>query len=490
MSRVRLFATALLAAALVVFGVPFLSGDDITYAAQARITATPGAPIANESFALTGRFATHFQRPAQLQYRTASGWKTLATKRTYSTGGYRFVTRTSVNRLYRVVLPAVRHHLRRYGALTSPTRTVTVVTQSGSLTMLPAIAQKGTTPASSTGARSVITATFRPVRPGRAVFFQQRKGTSWTTVKSTTQNAHGSATFLGAPGPASAPYAYRAVTGGYHGAGAKRTAPARVTDAWTAVPTLSTEFSGTSLPAPWDYRATDLTPAEQKAQRRACSRSDRRAVSVGGGVLQLKVKLDPDRRGQVCKTSVNGTTYKFPYYINGHVGTDQAADGSFTYGIAAARVNFPAQRGEHGSFWLQGGRSEVDTVEYFGAGRHTVNGDESRNIYQFIHYTPTTGAPVSYGGFQKNSAKLLTGTDQWHGHYHVFSVEWTPTRYIFRVDGVETFRTSRGTSPDPHYMVLSLLSSDWELPGMDNSKLPTHMSVDWVKVWQRPGATG
>ena len=35
-------------------------------------------------------------------------------------------------------------------------------------------------------------------------------------------------------------------------------------------------------------------------------------------------------------------------------------------------------------------------------------------------------------------------------------------------------------------LVLSLLSSDWELPDLDKSKLPADMKVDWVRVWQQP----
>jgi beta-glucanase (GH16 family) len=68
----------------------------------------------------------------------------------------------------------------------------------------------------------------------------------------------------------------------------------------------------------------------------------------------------------------------------------------------------------------------------------------------------------------------------------VFSVEWTPTAYIFRVDGVETYRQTKNISGAPEYLVLSLLSSDWELPDLDTSKLPVDMKVDWVRVWQQP----
>ena len=70
--------------------------------------------------------------------------------------------------------------------------------------------------------------------------------------------------------------------------------------------------------------------------------------------------------------------------------------------------------------------------------------------------------------------------------YHVFSVEWSPEGYVFRIDGDTTYRTDKAVSARTQFLILSLLSSDWELPELDRSLLPATMSVDWVRVWQRP----
>jgi hypothetical protein len=67
---------------------------------------------------------------------------------------------------------------------------------------------------------------------------------------------------------------------------------------------------------------------------------------------------------------------------------------------------------------------------------------------------------------------------------HVYSVEWSPDGYVFRVDGHETYRTSQGLSQTPQFLILSLLTSDWELPRL---KPPYgQMDVDWVRVWAPP----
>ena len=177
------------------------------------------------------------------------------------------------------------------------------------------------------------------------------------------------------------------------------------------------------------------------------------------------------------------------FYLNGHVSTE--ATYSFTYGVAAARVKFQKPRGMHGSFWLQSptfgsvpgdakqSGSEIDTVEYFGS-TYPDGGMAS-----FTYFTDKDGNSSKSGGLQTEiSDAIAKKGDAWWKKYHVFSVEWTPEAYVFRVDGVETFRQTENISGVPEVLVLSLLSSDWELPDLDESALPADMKVDWVRVWQ------
>ena len=64
-------------------------------------------------------------------------------------------------------------------------------------------------------------------------------------------------------------------------------------------------------------------------------------------------------------------------------------------------------------------------------------------------------------------------------------MDWTSSGYVFRIDGDITWRSNRAVSKRPEFLILSLLSSDWELPQLDRSTLPADMKVDWVRVWQR-----
>ena len=67
----------------------------------------------------------------------------------------------------------------------------------------------------------------------------------------------------------------------------------------------------------------------------------------------------------------------------------------------------------------------------------------------------------------------------------MFSVEWTPTEYVFRIDGHETWRTSEGISHHPQFLILSLLSSDDELAALGGEDdIDENAYVDWVQFWQ------
>jgi beta-glucanase (GH16 family) len=135
----------------------------------------------------------------------------------------------------------------------------------------------------------------------------------------------------------------------------------------------------------------------------------------------------------------------------------------------------------HGAFWMQSARGpEIDVAEYFG--------NKSKDgIASFLHSRPNSkGRITSVGGRRATANKMLNRNGRTPASgYHVYTVDWTPAGYVFRVDGVETMRTTKLRSKDPHFLVLSLLASDWEIPKIKRSQLSkAYMDVDWVRVWQ------
>lgn len=345
------------------------------------------------------------------------------------------------------------------------------------LAVLPGVAQPGGRPSTSV-AGTLLVASVKPVAAGEEVLLQRRQGARWRTVDRERQDAAGVASFAAprADGPVRAvaldPAGRRSVASEVH-------APLR----WETV--FREEFDGRSLPEAWSHRQLGLYNPEGSRQ---CSTSDRSTVAISGGTLRLAVSRDPARRDEDCRTREYGT---HDYYLNGHVSTEGRY--AFTYGVAAARIKFQRGRGQHGAFWLQRtvaeqvpgapgvSGAEIDVAEFFGEGY------PDGGLASFVYYLDSAEEYRKVGGVQVRAGRTLPPGDTWWDRFHVFSVEWTPDEYVFRVDGRETFRTAEGVSGVDQFLVLSLLSSDWELGRLDPTALPSSMEVDWVRVWQRDG---
>jgi beta-glucanase (GH16 family) len=425
---------------------------------------SPAAPIAGESFAATGRVSTKFKRPVVLRVWSSGAWRTARSGWTTAAGTYRLATTgiTAATK-YDVVAHAYKRKGRTYGQSVSATRTATPTTQAASIYVLPKISQRGTSVAASDSAANAVLARFSPARPGRAVTFQRTVG-GRVLSSTTTERSDGTALFRGslAGGTIHATAAARA--------GAPAVATAEAADAWR--PAFADDFTGSSLdPARWSYRLPGMyIPGRSKAK------SDPAAVSVSGGVLNLKVLKDPRSSSRL---------------LNGHVSTEQSFH--FTYGVAAARVRFQQGRGSHGSFWLQSSAygsakgnpaasgAEIDAAEFFGQGY------PSGGMANFVYYRGSTGKTVQTGGVVPTAAALKPRSDSWWNSYHVFAVDWTPSGYTFYVDGAKMWSTTRGLSRHDEFLVLSLLSSDWELKNLDRAHLSTKsvMKVDWARAWVR-----
>jgi len=296
-------------------------------------------------------------------------------------------------------------------------------------------------------------------------------------VARSRQDRGGFATFPVPPGRT-----YRAATPAASRAPAVTTATARSR-------TFSTVFSDTFAGSALDSGVWTDRPAEgAEAQGgRSCARIDDSVRSLGGGTLQLGIGLDPERAGETCayETPRYGPGSS-PYLLNSQIDTRDAYH--FTHGWAAARIRWQQPDGMHGGFWFLPtngkipGRpdlgTEVDVVEHFG------NDSLKGGVGAFVHHLDETGVNVPLAADHLPTARLKAQGDQWWSSYHVFSVEWTPQEYVFRVDGREFWREDRAVSQAGEYLVLSMLTSDYELRDLAPSEMSATASVDWVRVWR------
>lgn len=342
----------------------------------------------------------------------------------------------------------------------------------GRLTLLPPVVQPGADPARARAARVVGVVRFTPARRGRPVVVQRRlAGGPWRTVVVRRQSAAGVVTFTAAASRGHEPFVYRGVARRARGLPTVRSRPVS-TASWKLK--FSDEFAGTSLDLDkWTHRMVGVA-----IERRTRSVSSQDAVVVRDGILRLLVKRSPVGSNR---------------FLNGHISTGGGRF-SFTRGVAAARIKFQRGRGQHGAFWLQPDAprritgdprrsgAEIDVVEYFGAGYR--NGGLGSFLYNY-GVLNEEGDPRRLGAVWPRATAMLPRGDDWWRSYHVFSVEWTPTSYVFRVDGRRHWRTTAGVSGIDEYLILSLLTSDYELPRLDRRTLPSRMYVDWARVWQR-----
>jgi hypothetical protein len=341
------------------------------------------------------------------------------------------------------------------------------------LQALPPVVQPGTAPARPSNASSLV-ASFVPPSPGQPVAFERRTARGWRVVARDVQDAWGSASI-------------RAKRGTYR----VRTTQARRTwvsakvraRAWTAQ--FEDTFSGTVLdPAVWNSQSreheTDWAP-------RSCARVDARAHRVGSGVLHLGAVLDPERLGLSCAYDWGTKAGSSPYLLNSQVATEFSH--SIRHGIIAARMKPQRAAGMHSAFWMlpQGTRftdgdpsrgTEIDVMEFFG-----TNGRGSETIGSSVGYYNPGWTAVRYGGKFAEARKALQPGNGWWDEFHVFSVEWTPTKYVFRVDGREYYRETKAVSQVNQYLVLSMLTADYELSKLNLSRLDDTAQVDWVRVY-------
>jgi beta-glucanase (GH16 family) len=364
----------------------------------------------------------------------------------------------------------------RISGLDAGTSVGTLITQTVRLRALPQIVQPGGQVASPDAAKAAFTATFDPITAGRDVTLEVLRGSSWQPVATVTQDANGRAQFAAPASRDGQALTYRARAVSYQGLPALVSRTVR-TGRWLT-PTWTDEFYGESLSKKWTHRGQTYEPQSM----RNCSRGSAQAVKVGAGVVRLSVLRDPGR-DTLCPALKKGVIAGYyAYRLNGHISTDESF--SFRYGFAAARVKFPRLRGQHGSFWMQpvggmypgGTGHEIDVIESFGAYR------KRSGMWTYIHRLES-GSVVKTGANIPNT--FLHGPrDGWGKNFHVFSVQWTPTRLVFRIDGKETWRVGGRISQVQQYLKLSLLSSDYELPSIQDRQLPQHMYVDWVRVWE------
>lgn len=354
---------------------------------------------------------------------------------------------------------------------TTAAKAATKSAVAGRLSLMPGIAQRGRTAAAPVSGTQAL-AVFPRARTGQATTLQAKADGGWQSVATARLDRVKSAVFT-------LPHStgtFRAVVTGT--AAVTNTVQGRDFEM-----VFSDTFSGNRL----DTSKWSDTKTIAPAHMRMCSRNSPHARSVAGGVVHLGVAPDRDKAGQTCRWRLNGRSGSHPYMWNTQLNTDGKFD--FTYGYAAARMRMHRDKGMHASFWSQptnwytAGRpalgTEIDVVEFFGR-----TNDGTGTIASFVHWLDANGNMNKRGDKAPRANLLLPAGDNWWNAYHVFSVERTPEAIIFRVDGREFRRETEVVSRAPQYLLLSMLTSDYEMERLTRAGMRQTAAVDWVRVWK------
>jgi len=215
------------------------------------------------------------------------------------------------------------------------------------------------------------------------------------------------------------------------------------------------EFDGATLDmAKWNYRG--LGPRK------------------GGVNVKEAVTLDGKGHLAIATSKVGGK------YHTGMIGTQGKFERAFGYW--ECRVKLQTAIGHWSAFWLQSptygkpvgevatAGTEIDIFEFL-----RKRGDKMQHT---LHWD-------GYGKAHKSQGKVIDVPGLGEG-WHTVGFEWTKSEYVFYVDGKETWRTDKGVSHRPEYIILSLEVGSWA-GDIAKATLPDSAVFDYVRVYrQRP----
>jgi len=219
----------------------------------------------------------------------------------------------------------------------------------------------------------------------------------------------------------------------------------------------SDEFDGNQLDmTKWSYHGLGK-------RRDAVNTKD--AVTLDG---QGRLVITTSKAGQEWHTGMIATAGKFER----------------AFGYWECRVKLQTQPGHWSAFWLQSpklGRTigdpaasgtEIDIYEYL-----RRQGDK---IQHNLHWD-------GYGKDHKSAGHVADAAGLTEG-WHTVGLEWTEKEYVFYVDGRETWRTEKGVSHTPEYIILSCEVGKWA-GDISKAALPDSVMFDYVRVYKvRPVA--
>ncbi|MCB0667184.1 MAG: glycoside hydrolase family 16 protein [Saprospiraceae bacterium] len=196
-------------------------------------------------------------------------------------------------------------------------------------------------------------------------------------------------------------------------------------------------------------------------------------IEIKDGFLFLKGRTNPDR-------SIDTATY--------HTGgVNTKGKFAFQFGKIELRVKLENATGAWPALWML-----ADQPKY---GAYPRNGEidlmEHLNYEQQIYQTVHSYYTLELKQDNNPPHYATTGVDP--EEFNLYGLEWFSDKLVFTVNGQETFIYPRWENVDssqwpfdqPFYLLVDMqLGGSW-VGKVDPADLPTHMIVDWIRVYQQ-----
>lgn len=176
---------------------------------------------------------------------------------------------------------------------------------------------------------------------------------------------------------------------------------------------------------------------------------------------------------------------RFSEYTSASITTQNL--GEWTYGRIEVRARLPKGIGSWPAIWMLG--ENIDTVGWPKCGEIDIMEHVGYDP-NIIHGTVHTEAYNHVKGTQKGKKLRI---DNVSDEYRLYSIEWTPERIDFKVDGtiyntfVNEYKSTNEWAFDQkfHLKINNAIGGDWGgQKGIDDTSFPQKMYVDWVRVYQ------
>ncbi len=164
-----------------------------------------------------------------------------------------------------------------------------------------------------------------------------------------------------------------------------------------------------------------------------------------------------------------GNSYQ---YTSGMV---ESVNQDYLYGYIEARIKIPDALGLNNAFWTinKDGLSyaEIDIFEML-PGATIDNIYHNNSIMSSNIHTSSPGS-IPGGTFKINHVNNFT-------NYHIYSIEWTPDKILFYVDGKIVRNSTNPGIFQPSRIRFNIGFSDWCNPVISNPI----MSIDYIRIYQ------